>query len=99
MVGKSTEVEVKLRESDPEAIPELRCGEEVFEREMEIPRRVAATEIEEINVGTTNGPRTISIAKNLPSTTRSAMIKLLYKYRDVFSWSHEDMKGLDPKFY
>ena len=65
---------------------------------MEISRQVAATELEELNVGTTDDPRTISIAKNLPSTTRFVMITLLYKYRDVFSWSHEDVKGLEPKF-
>ena len=52
---------------------------------MEISRRVTATELEEINVGTTDDPRTISIAKNLPSTTRSVMIMLLYEYRDVFA--------------
>ena len=27
-----------------------------------------------------------------------AMTELLREYRDVFAWSHEDMKGLDPKF-
>ena len=27
------------------------------------------------------------------------MIALLGEYRDVFAWSYEDMKGLDPKFY
>ena len=27
------------------------------------------------------------------------MIALLKEYKDVFSWSHEDMKGLDPKFF
>ena len=27
------------------------------------------------------------------------MIALLTEYKDVFAWSHEDMKGLDPKFY
>ena len=27
------------------------------------------------------------------------MIALFTEYRDVFAWSHEDMKGLDPKFY
>ena len=66
---------------------------------MEVSRRVAATELEEINVGTTEDPRTISIAKNLPPTTRSTMIMLLLEYTDVFAWSHEDMNGLDSKFY
>ena len=27
------------------------------------------------------------------------MLELLKEYKDVFAWSHEDMKGLDPKFY
>ena len=27
------------------------------------------------------------------------MIALLKEYKDVFTWSHEDMKGLDPKFH
>ena len=27
------------------------------------------------------------------------MIDLLHENKDVFAWSHEDMKGLDPKFY
>ena len=50
-------------------------------------------------MGTTKDPRTLSITKNLPPTTRSTMIMLLQEYRDVFTGSHEDMKGLDPKFY
>ena len=66
---------------------------------MEISRRVAATELEEVNMGTTAEPRTISIARNLPPSTRTTMIALLGEYRDVFAWSYEDMKGLDPKFY
>ena len=82
-----------------DAIVELRHAQEAFEREMETLRRVITTELEEINVGTTDDPRTISITKNLPPTTRTAMITLLGEYRDVFTWSYEDMKGLDPKFY
>ena len=66
---------------------------------MKILRRVAATELEEINVGTTDYPRNIFIARNLLPTTRTTMIALLGEYRDVFAWSYEDMKGLDPKFY
>ena len=27
------------------------------------------------------------------------MVTLLYEYWDVFAWLHEDMEGLDPKFY
>ena len=27
------------------------------------------------------------------------MLALVKEYKDVFAWSHEDMKGLDLKFY
>ena len=66
---------------------------------MEILRRVAATELEEVNMATTEDPHTISIARNLPPTPRTTMISLLGEYRDAFAWSYEDMKWLDPKFY
>ena len=99
MVGKSTEVEVKLRESDPEAIPELRCGEEVFEREMEISRRMKASILEEVHLGMSDDPHPVSAAKELKSADKATMIALLTDYRDAFVWLHEDMTGLDPKFY
>ena len=66
---------------------------------MEISRRVTASALEEINVGTFEVPRRLSIAKNLTPPERVAMIDLLQEYNDVFAWSHEDMKGLEPKFY
>ena len=72
-------------EPGEDAIAELRRTQEAFECEMEISRRVAATELEEIKVGTTDDPRTISIAKNLPPTTRTTMLTLLGEYRDVFA--------------
>ena len=62
------------------AIAELQRTQEAFEREMEISRRVLAMKLEEINMGTTEDPRNISIARNLPPTTRTAMIALLGEY-------------------
>ena len=66
---------------------------------MEISRRVTASTLEEVNVGMTSDPRLLSIAKDLLPSHEEAMIALLKEYKDVFAWSHEDMKGLDPKFY
>ena len=56
------------QEDEPgeDALAELQRAQEAFEREMEISRRVAATELEEVNMGTIAEPHTISIAKNLP---------------------------------
>ena len=53
-------------EPGEEALAKLQRAQEAFERKMEILRRVAATKLEEVNMGTTAEPRTISIAKNLP---------------------------------
>ena len=69
-----------------EALAELQLAQEAFEYEMEISRRVATTELEEVNMGTIAEPRTISIAKNLPPSTRTELIALLGEYRDVFAW-------------
>ena len=66
---------------------------------MEVSRRVMASTLEEINIGTTSDPRMLSIVKELLQDQREAMIALLTEYKDVFAWSHEDMKGLNPKFY
>ena len=64
-------------EPGEDAIAELCRTKEAFEREMEISRRVAATELEEINVGRKDDLRNISIDQNLPPTTRTTMIALL----------------------
>ena len=55
--------------------------------------------MEEIKIGTVVDPCLLSIAKELLPDQREAMIALLTEYKEVFTWSQEDMKGLEPKFY
>ena len=86
-------------ELEPTSVEELSRAWEAFEKEMEISRRVTASALEEINIGTTSDPRLLSIAKELLPDQKKAMVTLLAEYMDVFAWSHEDMMGLDPKFY
>ena len=86
-------------ELDPESIMELSRARAVFEKEMEISRRVTASALEEVNVGTTSDPWLLSIAEDLLPDQKETMLALLKEYKDVFGWSHKDMKGLDPKFY
>ena len=50
-------------------------------------------------MGTTLYPRLLSISKDLLLDQKEAMLALLKEYKDVFAWSHENMKGLDLKFY
>ena len=96
---KAKMIEEDACEPDKEAVMELRQAQEAFDREMEVSQRVTASTLEKINVRTPEESRLISIAKELPTLGKAAMIELLREYKDVFSWSREHMTGLDRKFY
>ena len=66
---------------------------------MEILCTVTTSTLEEINVGSAEAPRLLTIAKDLTPNEKMAMTELLQEFKDVFVWSHADMKGLGPKFY
>ena len=87
-------------EPDRESILELSRPHEAFEKEMEISRKVTASALDEINVETREAPwLLLSIAKDLMPSEKMTMTERLREFKDVFAWSHEDMRGLDPKFY
>ena len=86
-------------ERDKEVIPELRQAQEALEREMAVSQRVKASQLEEVNLGTTNEARPVHIAKEMTPDNKTAMIALLKEFHDVFAWSYEDMRGLDPQLY
>ena len=56
-------------------------------------------ELEEVNIGEEGQTQPILVAKNLPGEFKTDLAQTLREYRDVFAWSYEDMKGLDPPFY
>ena len=64
-------------EPDHESMKEISKAREVFKKEMEILRRVTASALEEINVGTMEVSRLLSIAKDLMPNEKMAMAKLL----------------------
>lgn len=49
-------------------------------------------ELEEVNLGTESPPKLVYIGKNLAPHIKANLIKLLQKYKHVFSWSYEDLK-------
>ena len=63
---------------------------------MTISQRVKASQLEEVDLGTTDKPRPVNVAKELPKEEKKAMMALLTDFKDVFAWSYEDMRGLDP---
>ncbi|XP_062119380.1 uncharacterized protein LOC133833141 [Humulus lupulus] len=54
--------------------------------------------LEEINLAENpEEKKPVFISADLPVAMRGELIELLYRYRDVFAWTYEDMLGLDPK--
>ena len=86
-------------EPDKEVIRELRQAQEALEREMVVSQRVKASQLEEVNLGTTEDARPVHIAKEMTPDNKTTMITLLKEFHDVFAWSYEDMRGLDPQLY
>ena len=54
--------------------------------------------MEEVDLRTMDKPRPVKVAKELPDDEKKAMVALLTDIRDVFAWSYEDMRGLDPSY-
>lgn len=52
-------------------------------------------ELETINLGAPDKPQEVKVSTSLSQEERTALIKLLKEYKDVFAWSYEDMPGLD----
>jgi len=50
-----------------------------------------------LNLGTSEGPRPISVRSLLTPKEEKEYFDLLSKYKDVFAWSYKEMPGLDPK--
>ena len=87
------------QEPNKEVIRELRQAHEAVEREMAMSQRVKASQMEEVNLGTTDEARPVHITKEMTPDNKMAMITLLKEFRDVFAWSYEDMRRLDPQLY
>ena len=58
--------EKEFDEPDQEAILELRQVHESLEREMIVSQRVKASKLEEVDLGTSEGPKPVNVAKEMP---------------------------------
>ena len=77
VLRKTTSIDEDLWEPDPEVVVELRHAQEAFEGGMEISRCVKGSILEEVNLGTVEDPRPISIAKELKLDDKAAMVALM----------------------
>lgn len=52
---------------------------------------------EQIDVGTIEDPKVLMISVGLEPHIYEALVNLLKEYIDTFTWSYEDLLGLDPE--
>ena len=75
-------------------IPKLKLACEVLDQEKQISQ---CTTLKEINLKTNTNVWPLIIAKDLQPLQH--LITLVNYYLIMFTWSYEDMQGLDPQFY
>jgi hypothetical protein len=51
---------------------------------------------ETVNLGTKDNPQNINLGKGCSEQERSAFIKLFKEFKDIFSWTYDDLKTFDP---
>jgi hypothetical protein len=64
-----------------------------------VSQRVRPAKLKELNLGTPEEPRNVLVPKDLDVEFKAQLFTVLKEYKDVFAWSYEDMKGLNPEFY
>jgi hypothetical protein len=52
-------------------------------------------EVEDCDIGTKEEPKIVKLSKYLPAQVKSKYAKLLKQYKDVFSYSNDDLKTYD----
>jgi hypothetical protein len=52
-------------------------------------------EVEDCNIGTVENPELVMISKYLQAQMKSKYAKFFGLYKDVFSWSYDDLKTYD----
>lgn len=81
--------------SEEEEIP--RALKILVDQEEERRVKPCTDEIIAINVSTKEDPRLVQIGSTLSSEERERLIALLKDCKDIFTWSYEDMLGIDPE--
>lgn len=72
--------------------------EEILEDMEKEAQILPKEELEEVNLGAEPGNlKPIFISNQLSAQEREQLVELLKKYMDVFTWTYDEMPGLDPR--
>jgi hypothetical protein len=68
-----------------------------FKKVMNCKTNNSSMQFEVINMGSDNTPHNINLGKKCSPEERQAFIKLFKEYKDIFSWTYDDLKTYDTK--
>jgi hypothetical protein len=71
--------------------------QEKFRRPTNTKTRSSTLLYDAINLGTEHDPKNINLENNCTSVERAAFMKLFREYKDIFTWTYEDLKTYDTK--
>ena len=87
------------QQEDPKSLKEFQYQQEAMEREMQVSQRVKTSVLPELNLARGDSEQKMMLISNdMPPNDKTELVNLLQQYKDMFAWSFEDMKGLDPTF-
>jgi hypothetical protein len=70
--------------------------EHLINEEDEVKIKPIENETIKINLGTLENPKEVKISSTLSSEEQEELTKLLKEFPKVFTWSYEDMPGINP---
>ena len=68
-----------------------------FKRPTNTKTSSSSLRYEAINLGTEHNPQTINLGTNCTHVERETFMKLFKEYKDVFTWTYEDLKTYNTK--
>jgi hypothetical protein len=71
--------------------------QEKFRRPTNTKTRSSTFLYEAVNLSTKQDPKNINLGKNFTTIKKSTFMKLFREFKDVFTWTYEDLKTYDTK--
>ena len=68
-----------------------------FKKSINTKTNSLSLKYEAVNLDTEQNPKNINLGINRSPSERESFIKLLKGYKDVFSWTYDDLKTYDTK--
>ena len=68
-----------------------------FRKPVNVKTHSSSLQFELINLGTKDEPKYVNLGKCCSPGERSKFINLFRQYKDVFTWTYEDLKTYDTK--